>query len=116
MFRTLGTLLKWVVLLPILAAILALAVANGQDVTVYLNPFRSAADPVLRFELPLYQLAFLLFVVGALVGGIVVWSSGLRHRQRERARREAAAFEARAAPAAPSPTPAAAGFLPRPGR
>jgi hypothetical protein len=115
--RTFGTILKWVILLPILAAIVALAVANGDDVSVYLNPF-DRADPVLKFALPLYQLAFALFVLGALVGGIVVWSSGVRQRRRERARREAALFEARpVTPQAPPPAaPGAAGFLPRPGR
>lgn len=117
MLRTLGRVLKWVILLPILAAILALAVANGQTVTVYLNPF-DGADPVLRFELPLYQLAFVLFVFGALVGGLVAWSSQLRQRRRERARREAALFQGRGerpAERQPSPAPNAAGFLPRPG-
>ncbi len=115
MLRTLGTILKWVVLLPILAAVLALAVANGQSVTVHLNPFDSG-DAVLRFDLPLYQLAFVIFLLGALVGGLVVWMSQMKHRRRGRARREAAApFQGQAE--RPNPVaPATAGFLPRPGR
>jgi uncharacterized integral membrane protein len=119
LLRTFGTVLKWAVLLPILAAILALAVANGQSVTVHLNPF-DAADPILKFDLPLYQLAFILFVLGALVGGLVAWTSQLRQRRRERARRDAAAFfpahaERQASVASNAPPPGTAGFLPRPG-
>jgi uncharacterized integral membrane protein len=115
LFSTLGRLLKWLVLLPILAAILALAVANGQTVTVYLNPF-DRTDAVLQFELPLYQLGFILFVLGALVGGLVAWSGQIRQRRRERARREAALFPGRAErPVKRQPAPApAAGLLPRP--
>jgi Lipopolysaccharide assembly protein A domain len=117
--RTLGTILKWVILLPILAAMLALAVANGQDVTVRLNPF-NADDPILRVDLPLYQLAFILFALGVLVGGLVAWTGQMKQRRRLRARREMdALFESRAeraaerAPAEPSDV---AGFLPRPER
>jgi uncharacterized integral membrane protein len=115
--RTFGTVLKWVILLPILAAVLALAVANGQDVTVYLNPF-DAADPVLRLDLPLYQFAFILFVLGVLVGGLVAWMSQMRHRRRVR-RREAALFGAdseRAERTPNAPPSDAVGFLPRPER
>ncbi len=115
MFRALGTILKWVILLPILAAVLALAVANGQSVTVHLNPFESG-DPVLKFDLPLYQLAFVLFLLGALVGGLVAWMGQMKHRRRERARREAVApFQGHAERPNPVP-PDTAGFLPRPGR
>ncbi len=115
MLRTLGTILKWVILLPILAAALALAVANGQSVTVHLNPF-DGGDPVLKFDLPLYQLAFILFLLGALVGGLVAWMSQLRRRSR--ARRDALPYESRAERPSPSPAPPpeTAGFLPRPGR
>lgn len=116
MLRRLGTLLKWLILLPILAAVLALAVANGDNVTVRFNPF-VPDDPVLRFELPLYQLAFILFALGALVGGLVAWTGQIRQRRRERARREAASLSPRPVvpPDRAAPAPAA-GFLPRPGR
>jgi uncharacterized integral membrane protein len=116
LLRRLGTLLKWLILLPVLAAVLALAVANGDDVTVRFNPF-VPDDPVLRFELPLYQLAFILFVLGALVGGLVAWVGQVRQRRRERARREAASFGPNAVAPTDRAQPApAAGFLPRPGR
>ncbi len=116
MLRTLVTILKWVILLPVLAAILGLAVANGQSVTVHLNPFDSG-DPVLKFDLPLYQLAFILFVLGALIGGLVAWTSQLRSRRRARARRELVdSFEGRAQRPAPNPPQDTAGFLPRPER
>lgn len=110
--RSLATILKWAILLPVLAAILLLAVANGQDVTVHLNPF-VLDDPVLRAELPLYQLAFVIFVVGVLVGGLVAWTGAARQRRRERERREAALFASRAEPArgAPPRPIESAGFL-----
>lgn len=118
MLRTLGTILKWAILLPILAAIALLAVANDQSVTVNLNPF-DKSDPVLRVVLPLYQIAFLLFVVGVLLGALIAWTG--QSRQRRRLRQDQAALwqaraewsEQRRREARPSE---AAAFLPRPER
>jgi hypothetical protein len=120
LLSTLGAILKWAILLPVLVAVVLLAVANDQIVTVHLNPF-DTSDPVLRLDLALYQVAFLLFVLGVLVGGVVAWRGQLKHRRRARDRRqEAALWQARAewserrkAEAAPSE---ASGFLPRPER
>lgn len=134
MVGTLGTILKWVILLPVLIAVVLLAVANDHSVTVHLNPF-NAEDTVLSVDLALYQVGFLLFAAGALVGGLVVWSSQRKHRRRARqGRSEAASWRARAerseqgqgqpqpqtqtqvrpqSQAQPAP---AAGFLPRPER
>jgi hypothetical protein len=115
----LGALLKWIVLLPVAVVAVLLAVANDQPVTVHLNPF-DTADPVLRVELALYQFAFVLFALGALVGAAIAWGGQARHRRRAREReRDAALWQARAerserrteAPPAP-----AAGSLPRPER
>lgn len=80
MLRTLGTIVKWAILLPIFVAVVLLAIANDQTVTVNLNPF-DKTDPVLRIELALYQIAFLVFVLGVLFGGLIAWS-GRRRRQR----------------------------------
>jgi uncharacterized integral membrane protein len=117
----LGTILKWVILLPILIAVVLLAVANDQSVPVNLNPFLPS-DPVLRADLPLYQVAFLLFVLGALAGALVTWSSQRKYRSRARDRRQEAQFwqdraqrsERRQEEARP-PSRATA-FLPRPER
>ena len=49
-----GAVLKWIILLPVLVAVLMLAVANDQTVTVHLNPF-DPADTVLKVDLALYQ-------------------------------------------------------------
>ncbi len=120
MLRTLGIILKWAILLPILAVIVLLAVANDQTVTVHLNPF-DTADPVLRVDLALYQLAFILFVLGTLVGALIVWRRQWKYRRHAREQRhEAATWQARAErserqQAGPAPS-RSAGLLPRPER
>ena len=119
--RKLWLILKWAILLPVLLGIVLLAVANVQSVPVHLNPF-SPDDPVLTFNLALYQVAFLLFLIGALVGGIAAWSGQRKYRRRAHDRREEAALwqtraetsERRYSDTRP-PSPAA-GFLPRPER
>lgn len=83
MLRTLSTILKWAILLPVFAGVVLLAIANDQNVTVNLNPF-DRSDPLLRVVLPLYQLAFLIFVVGVLLGGLIAWNGQLRRRRRLR--------------------------------
>ncbi len=67
MFSKLGTFLKWLILLPVLVVVALLGVANDHPVPIRLNPFEPD-DPVLQTQLPLYMLAFLVFVLGALVG------------------------------------------------
>lgn len=119
MLRSLATILKWLILLPVLVAVVLLAVANDQDVTVHLNPF-DAGDPVLRLDLALYQVAFVVFVAGALTGGLVAWSNQRKYRRRARERRgEAALWQARADWTEERKVPPASrtsAFLPRPER
>jgi hypothetical protein len=120
MLATLATILKWLVLLPVFAAVVLLAIVNDQTVTVHLNPF-DAADPVLRVDLALYQLAFILFALGVLIGGAIAWLNQGRYRRRARRERSDAAFwQARAERSErreAGPRPAEnAGLLPRPGR
>ncbi len=119
MLGTLGTILKWAILLPVLIAVLLLAVANDQTVTVHLNPF-DTDDPVLRLDLALYQIAFFVFALGTLVGALVAWRSQRKHWRRARERgRDAALWQARAewsertAKEGPSQS---TGLLPRPER
>ena len=117
----LGLILKWVILLPLLVAVVLLAVANDHTVTLRLNPF-DPEDPVLRILIPLYQVAFIFFVLGALAGAVVAWSGQRKYRRRARDRREEAAlWQARAewsehSKAEARPPSRAAAFLPRPGR
>ena len=90
MLGTLATILKWVVLLPLVVGIVLLAIANDQSVTVHFNPF-DADDPVLRLDLALYQVAFAVFALGVVVGGLIAWSGQGRYRREARLRRDDAA-------------------------
>jgi hypothetical protein len=117
LLRTLGTILKWAILLPVFLAVVLLAVANDQSVTVNLNPF-DKTDPALKIELALYQIAFLVFVLGVLFGGLIVWT-GQRRRQLRNLQTEPAAWQAR--PDRPEERKRAAAsevsaYLPRPER
>ena len=120
MLATLATIVKWAILLPVFLAIVLLAVANDQSVTVRLNPF-DAEDPMLRVDLALYQVAFILFALGVLVGGIVAWNGQRRALRRARTAPDAAAWQPRAdvpfrRPAEPPAAARASAFLPRPER
>jgi putative membrane protein len=120
-FSKLGIILKWVILAPVLLAVVLLAVANDQSVPVRLNPFEPN-DPVLIVELALYQVAFIFFVLGALMGALVVWSGQRKYRRRVRQQREEAnLWQARAEwserrQAGERPPSRATAFLPRPER
>ena len=116
----LATLLKWLILVPVLGAVLLLAIANDQTVTIHLNPF-DPQDPVLRVDLALYQFGFILFVLGVLIGGFVAWSGQSKYRRRARQRsRDAALWRARAEKSElreeeHRPASSAVAFLPRQG-
>lgn len=115
MLHRLGTIVKWAVLLPVLLAVVLLALANSHSVTVRLNPF-DPDDPQLSYEIALYQLAFLVFIVGVVFGAIVAWSGARRRRQAHGNREEPAGDHARAGWSArhgPKSEQASA-FLPRP--
>jgi uncharacterized integral membrane protein len=116
-----GALLKWIIILPVLVAVLLLAIANDQSVTVHFNPF-DPNDPVLRVDLALYQLAFAIFVLGALAGALIAWGGQRKYRRRAQERSvETALWQARAErserrQAEARPPSQAAAFLPRPER
>ena len=118
MLSTLGAILKWVILLPILIAVVLLSVANDQPVTVHLNPF-DKSDPVLKVELALYQLFFIVLVLGVLMGGCIVWLNRLRRggvaggRSGDTVIPPAARSEPRRAE---QPSARASAYLPRPER
>ncbi|MCG8441475.1 MAG: LapA family protein [Caulobacterales bacterium] len=114
MLGGLGAALRWLVLLPVVIVAVLFAVANDQLVTVRLNPFDSA-DEQLAASLPLYQIAFAVFVIGALCGGLVVWNKQRKFRRQARLQRgEAARWQARAERAEGGPV-RGAGLLHGPG-
>jgi uncharacterized integral membrane protein len=118
--QKLGTIIRWIILLPLVVAVLLLAVANDQTVTIHLNPF-DPNDPLLKVDLALYAAAFILFALGALLGGFIVWSGQRKYRRRARRQRdETDLWQARAEASGDRNTgerrPQPAAFLPRPER
>jgi uncharacterized integral membrane protein len=69
MFRKLVTA---IIVVPIAAVIVALAVANRQTVTVSFDPF-SSASPAYAATLPLFVVLFVVLILGVLVGGSASW-------------------------------------------
>ena len=91
MLETLGAILKWLILLPILAIVAMIGVANDQLVTMRLNPFEPE-DAALSIQMALYMFAFLAFVLGALAGALAMWNGQRKWRRRAREKREEAAL------------------------
>jgi uncharacterized integral membrane protein len=98
MIRRAATLL---VLAALALVLLAFALANRQTVTVSFDPF-DQADPALALALPLYQLIFLLLILGVLVGGSAAWLRQAKWRARARRAERVAARGPGARAAAPS--------------
>ena len=71
------------VLLPLAVVIVALAVANRGMIAVSFDPF-SSTNPAYVAMVPLYELAFMLVIVGVVIGGGAAW---LRQRKWRRATR-----------------------------
>ncbi len=61
-----------VIVIPLVAVIVAFAVANRQTVTVSFDPFSQAA-PAYAATLPLFAVIFAVLIVGVLIGGIAAW-------------------------------------------
>jgi uncharacterized integral membrane protein len=60
------------VLVPLALAIVALAIANREWVTISFDPF-SSSNPAYVTSLPLYGLALLMLTTGVVVGGVAAW-------------------------------------------
>lgn len=63
--------LKTIVIIPVAAVLVALAIANRQPVTVSFDPFDSS-DPDLTVTVPFYLVGFTVLIAGVIVGGIAV--------------------------------------------
>jgi Mn2+/Fe2+ NRAMP family transporter len=78
---------KYLILVLLALIIAVFAVANRHMVTVTLDPFATADQPsALVYSLPLFALAFILLIIGAIVGGIATWFGQHKWRRAARAR------------------------------
>jgi uncharacterized membrane protein YciS (DUF1049 family) len=102
--------LSALILLPLAIVLIALAVANRQNVLVSLDPF-SANAPAASLTVPLFALIIVTLIVGVIVGGVAAWlGQGKWRRAARRLEREAIALRAKvdlleAATAEPSIVP-----------
>ncbi|MCJ2126057.1 LapA family protein [Methylobacterium sp. J-077] len=93
--------LKSLVLLPIAALVILLAVANRAPVPLSFDPFNADA-PVFSVDLPLYAILFGAVALGIVVGGIFTWlgqgktRANVRYHRREATRYEREATRLRA--------------------
>ena len=113
MINRLGGLLKWLVLLPVFIIVVLFAVANDHVVRVALNPFDST-DAALAINLPLYQLGFAIFAVGAVCGGFVMWNGQRKYRRQARDKGYDAALWRNRAEQAEKAKPGNAGLIAAP--
>ncbi|WP_395697094.1 lipopolysaccharide assembly protein LapA domain-containing protein [Methylocella sp.] len=79
--------LKWLILLPVAAVVLALAVANRHSVTIYLDPFPGGVPDGPQVAAPFYLVLLLTLMLGVLIGGVAAWMrQGARRREARRTR------------------------------
>lgn len=80
----------WLVLLPLCAVLVVVALANRQPVAVNLNPFAPVMAEPAGGGVPLFLVLYAVLLIGVLLGGTATWISQSVHRRRERHwRREA---------------------------
>ena len=70
--------ISWIVTLPLMLALVIFSLANRGDVSLDLWPFKES------ITLPLSWLLLAALFAGLLIGGVIVWLSGARHRRRAR--------------------------------
>ena len=73
------------IVLPIALVLLALSVANRQDVSLNLNPFTPDL-PGWQVVAPMFWYLFGAFALGLIVGSIATWFKQSRYRRRARDR------------------------------
>lgn len=73
-------LLGWIVVLPLAAVVLMLAVLNRGPATLAWNPLEVGV-PGHGVVMPLYVFLLAAFALGALVGGFVTWNTQRRWRR-----------------------------------
>lgn len=90
--------LKFVLLLPIVAAVMLVALGNRQIVTLHLHPFQDIEQPEHTLDVPLYLVMLVAVMIGVVIGGFATWLEQGRHRAAaRRARAEVKRLTAEAA-------------------
>lgn len=80
----LSRLITVLFLVPIAIVLIALSVANRQNVPLSLDVF-NPGNPLLTFSAPMFVWLFGAIAIGIIVGGTATWFSQGKHRKRERA-------------------------------
>ena len=73
-------LFNYIFLLPLAIVLILLSVANRQTARFSLDPLNSDA-PALYLDLPLFVFLFCAFLLGMLLGGMLVWFTQGKHRK-----------------------------------
>jgi uncharacterized integral membrane protein len=82
------------IILPLAAAVVALAVANRQEVAIYLDPFANPPQEGLQVGAPLFAVVLGAVMVGILLGGVATYFEQAKYRRAaRRVRRELALLQ-----------------------
>jgi uncharacterized integral membrane protein len=97
--------LKFLLLVPIVAAAVLVALGNRQIVTLHLHPFQDIELPESTLDVPLYLVMLAAVMIGVVIGGFATWLEQGRHRvAARRARAEVKRLTAGAARGLARPT------------
>jgi hypothetical protein len=99
-------LLKWIVILPVAAILVAFAFANRDVVTIYLDPLGGGILPTL--EAPQFVVLLVAAAIGVIAGSAATWLGQSPHRRRARlaeAEAERLRYEVQSGRAALTPAP-----------
>lgn len=84
------------VMIPLGIILIVLSVANRQNVTLALNPFRPE-DQALSISAPFFVFLFAALILGLVIGSSITWFTQGKHRKRARSEaREAVKWHAEA--------------------
>ena len=83
-------LFQFVVFAPVAVILIALSVANRQEIKLSLDPF-SKTEPWLEVTVPVFWLIFGCLAAGVLIGGMVSWIKQGKFRKEAREQRYQAA-------------------------
>lgn len=76
-------ILSWIIWLPMAIVLIAVALANKDNVTFSLDP-TSRADPLFATDIPLFLLLFAAIGIGVVLGGIGAWLNQSKWRRAAR--------------------------------